>query len=81
MTIIAGTLFIIFLTLSAVHVHWALGGDRSSEGVVPEVDGEPAFVPGRAVTMLVIVISALAVGLALLAPRVNEPRCLRSACR
>ena len=49
----------VFAVLSAMHVYWAALGTSGSVAV-PEVNGRPAFVPGRGVTVLVAVALAAA---------------------
>jgi hypothetical protein len=40
----------VLLVAAALHLWWAAGGRRPSIGVVPTVDGEPAFVPSTRAT-------------------------------
>jgi hypothetical protein len=46
-------LCIIFVILSAIHVHWAFGGRWNLENAIPTRDGVPLFTPGKALTLLV----------------------------
>jgi uncharacterized protein DUF3995 len=46
--------------LSGLHVYWALGGHRGRKGAIPEVDGKPLFRPGRAATLGVAILLAVA---------------------
>ena len=43
----------VLVTLSAIHVYWAVTGSTASRGVIPEVDGKPLFTPSRSATLLV----------------------------
>jgi hypothetical protein len=52
---VAGVLAI----LSGVHVYWALGGRRSIEAAVPEVNGRPTFAPTPLATLGVALALAL----------------------
>ena len=51
----ARILCVVFIALSALHVHWVLGGRWGLEGAIPTRDGEPLFEPGKALTLLVAV--------------------------
>ena len=53
MMILAAAVAAVFLGLSALHVYWACGGATALGAAVPEVDGAPAFKPGRAATLAV----------------------------
>jgi hypothetical protein len=53
MPIPATVLFVLFLTLSGLHVFWALSGRTYSSRVIPTVDGVPVLRPGRAATLAV----------------------------
>jgi len=64
---IAGVLVGVFIALALVHVYWALGGRVGRSAAVPEANGRPAFVPGRAATLGVagaLLAAALVVALA-----------------
>jgi hypothetical protein len=65
----AVALVVLFLMLGAVHVYWAFGGRRGASAAIPEVDGRPAFHPGRAVTLVVALL--LSVAAAIIAFRSN----------
>lgn len=52
----------VLLVLSALHVAWALGLGPALDGVVPEVDGRPTFVPGPLATLVVAACLAGAAG-------------------
>jgi hypothetical protein len=73
----------VFLLLALAHLRWAFGGGAASTAVVPEVDGRPAFNPGRGVTLLVAAALAIAAGLvamtAGLVPRLVPVTLLRLA--
>ncbi len=43
----------VLLFLAVVHLYWAAGGGAGATGAVPEVDGEPAFVPRTIDTLAV----------------------------
>ncbi len=51
--ITAVALCVVLVSLSALHVYWALGGRFSSAAAVPEVHGAPAFTPGPVATLAV----------------------------
>ena len=53
-------LSVVFLVLSAVHVRWLFGNRMNLDGVVPALNGEPLFQPGKVSTFLVAVALALA---------------------
>jgi hypothetical protein len=59
-SIVAGVLAAVFVGLAALHVSWAFGGHRGARAAIPEVDGEPAFRPGRAATLVVALLLVLA---------------------
>lgn len=61
MDAVATLLIVVFAFLSAMHVYWAFGGVVAAAVAVPEIDGKPAFRPGKAATLVV------ATGLAALA--------------
>ena len=45
---------LIFLFLSSLHVYWAFGGKWGSTAVIPTVDDkQPAFIPGKFITLVV----------------------------
>ena len=54
----------VLLVLGALHIYWAAGGKAGVGAAVPEVEGQPAFVPGPNATLLValaLTLSALVV--------------------
>lgn len=57
------SLVLIFLGLSALHWVWAVQGTNNLDGFVPQIDGKPAFRPGRlattAVAMLLLAAAAV----------------------
>jgi hypothetical protein len=59
--------------LSGLHVYWAFGGQGGRKGAIPELDGKPLFRPGRAGTLgvafLLAVAGALVLGRAAVGPR------------
>lgn len=56
MVIITILLFLIFLSISAIHFYWAFGGKRFSGAVVPTKDDtQPLFVPGAISTFIVAI--------------------------
>jgi hypothetical protein len=60
------SLFAIFLTLSAIHVYWLLGGKWGLAAAVPtNAEGQPLFRPGPVAT-LVVAGGLLLMGLAVL---------------
>jgi len=63
MTIVNLALSGILLFLSLLHVYWLLTGTSGLSAVIPEVDGKPAFVPGRPATAAVAVLLLVASGL------------------
>ena len=46
--------------LSGLHVYWAFGGQGGRKGAIPELDGKPLFRPGRAATLGVAILLAVA---------------------
>jgi hypothetical protein len=58
--IVALLLVGVFVQLALLHVFWAVGGRWGSAVAVPEIDGRPAFVPGRAATLMVAGLLVLA---------------------
>jgi Protein of unknown function (DUF3995) len=56
----AGFVALIFGALAAIHVYWAIGGRRGADAAIPESDGRPLFRPGRAVTLVVAGLLAMA---------------------
>ena len=67
MTALAITLASVFLVLALLHVHWALGGRSGWRGAIPEVGGQPAFVPGAGVTLVVATLLAACAALLVIA--------------
>lgn len=61
LVVVATSLTVVFVALSALHVYWAAGGRRGLAQAIPSIGGAPAFVPPPALTLLV------ALGLAVLA--------------
>ena len=63
--------------LSGLHVYWAFGGQGGRKGAIPERDGKPLFRPGRAGTLgvafLLAVAGALVLGRAAVGPRLVPP--------
>ena len=51
---------IVFALLAALHLYWAFGGRWAAAVAVPEVRGAPLFRPGRAGTLIVAALLALA---------------------
>lgn len=64
--LVALTLVALFLLLGALHVYWACGGRFGAGVAIPEVDGKPAFRPGRAATLVVAGLLAGAAAIILL---------------
>ena len=46
--------------ISALHVYWAAGGSTGQGGIIPEVNGKPAFQPGQLATLSVALAMAAA---------------------
>ncbi|HEX4335691.1 MAG TPA: DUF3995 domain-containing protein [Polyangiaceae bacterium] len=57
---VAVALVALFSSLGALHVYWAAGGSWGSRVSVPEIDGKPAFRPGRTATLVVALLLATA---------------------
>ncbi len=57
--------------VAIVHLAWAAGAGRGLDGVVPTVDGRPAFRPSRALTVAVALLFAGAGALVFGASRVG----------
>jgi Protein of unknown function (DUF3995) len=55
----------VLLVLSALHVAWAVGRGPALDGVVPERNGRPAFVPGPLATLAVAAALAFAAAIVL----------------
>lgn len=63
MIIITFILFLIFMTLSALHFYWGFGGKWGSRAVVPtKENGIPVFVP-RTISTFVVAVGLLCFGL------------------
>lgn len=64
--VVAGTLAVIGL----LHVYWALAGTGAgTSAMIPEVDGRPAFKPGRAATLAIAMLLEIAAALVALQGR------------
>ena len=61
----AFVLFIIFLGLAALHVFWAFLSHSGLQGFVPTENGAPVFRPGKATTLAVAALLAIAAGISL----------------
>lgn len=58
---IAGILLsLIFTALSLLHWYWVVSGTGDLSGFVPEIEGKPAFEPGRFATSMVALLLLLA---------------------
>jgi hypothetical protein len=53
MTLIAIALASVLLVLAALHLFWAIRNRFDGSVVIPKVDGRPAFIPTRGITLLV----------------------------
>lgn len=53
-------LVIVFVGLSGLHWYWVIGGAGDLGSFVPEIDGKPAFEPGKLTTATVAVLLLLA---------------------
>ena len=63
MIIITFILFLIFITLSALHFYWGFGGKWGSRAVVPtKENGIPVFVP-RTISTFIVAVGLLCFGL------------------
>lgn len=61
MEMISGVLLsLIFVSLSLLHWYWVVAGSGDLSGFVPEVEGKPAFEPGRLATSIVGLLLLLA---------------------
>lgn len=62
----------ILLILSGFHFYWAAGGIKGKNRAIPEIQGKPAFQPGRLATVTVGILLFLAalfpIGLRMQAP-------------
>ncbi|HMS86662.1 MAG TPA: DUF3995 domain-containing protein [Nitrospira sp.] len=56
---IAIVLMTVFLSISLVHVYWAVGGRVGQLAAIPERDGKPVFHPSTIMTAVVALILAL----------------------
>jgi len=54
-TVIARIVASAVAALGLLHVYWALGGRTGKSAAVPEINGEPAFVPSKVQTLAVAV--------------------------
>ena len=61
----AFVLFIIFLGLAALHVFWAFSSRAGLQGFVPTENAAPVFRPGRAASLAVAALLAIAAGISL----------------
>lgn len=50
---LAVVLILVFLALGLLHLYWAFSSRKPTLAVVPEVNGQPAFVPGAGATLVV----------------------------
>jgi hypothetical protein len=63
-TLIGTITALIFLTISLIHVKWALAKSHAGNSAIPTDDGKPLFTPSTGMTLLValaLLISALLV--------------------
>ncbi|MBM9576250.1 DUF3995 domain-containing protein [Leptospira sp. 201903070] len=44
---------LILLFLSGIHFYWLAGGRTGGNQVIPEINGKPAFLPGKFATLIV----------------------------
>ena len=61
----AFVLVVIFLGLAALHVFWAFSSRAGLQGFVPTENGAPVFLPGRAASLAVATLLAIAAGISL----------------
>ncbi|MBM9502444.1 DUF3995 domain-containing protein [Leptospira sp. 201903071] len=47
---------LILLFLSGIHFYWLVGGQTGGNKVIPEVNGKPAFLPGKPATLIVAIL-------------------------
>ena len=66
MQIISISVSLIFFFLSLLHFYWVCGGEAWSQKAIPEINGKPAFIPSKFITVIVALALA-ACGLAALA--------------
>ena len=52
-TAIAIAVVAVIAVLAFVHIYWAMGGRLGRSAAIPEINGQSAFVPSRAATLLV----------------------------
>ena len=62
---IIGSLAGIFTALGLLHLYWLFRGGKGLAGVVPEVEGRPAFRPGPVATLAVAAALLAAAGIVL----------------
>lgn len=60
---IAIALVTVLSALAVLHIAWALGSQRGFTAAIPEIDGEPAFRPGRGMTLAVAALLLVAAAL------------------
>jgi hypothetical protein len=60
MIVLAVVTTVVFLGLSALHVYWAVGGQRGTEAVIPTVEGRRTLNPSSLATIGIAVAFAAA---------------------
>jgi uncharacterized protein DUF3995 len=81
-SIVALVLVALFLALAALHLYWAFGGRWGASVAIPELDGRPAFRPGRVATLAVALLLCAAAGIvALRANAIPGPGAARELVR
>jgi hypothetical protein len=53
MSYVASAVTATLIAIALLHVFWASGGRWGSQNAVPEIDGRPAFKPGKTATWIV----------------------------
>jgi len=50
---------LVFGLLSLLHLYWAFGGEVGTQKAIPKIDGKPAFVPSKFITIIVALALAI----------------------
>jgi len=53
MQILSISATLVFFFLSVVHIYWGFGGEIWSQKAIPEINGKPAFIPSKFITIIV----------------------------
>lgn len=63
------TLLIVFMFIALFHLVWTIRGPNPNSKTLPQINGQPAFIPSRLAALAVTI--AFTVGMALIAMRIQ----------